>query len=199
MLKLKLQSFVHLIRRTDSLKRPWIWESLKAGGEGSGRGWDGWMASPTRCTWIWASSGSWWWTGKLGVLQSMGSQRVGYNSATELTKIVFRSMPAQLLNPVWLFVTPWTVAHHAPLSIEFSRLEYWNGLPFHPLEDLPDPGIEPTSPVSPAWQECSLSLSHLGSEAWPMTNFKNILFEMLLSCCLVLSDIKEEIIFLQRW
>ena len=47
-------------------------------------GWDGWMASLTRCTWVWASSGSWWWTGKPGVLQSMGSQRVGHNWATEL-------------------------------------------------------------------------------------------------------------------
>ena len=50
-------------------KRPWCWERLKAGGEGDDRGWDGWMASPTRWTWVWASSGSWWWTGKPGVLQ----------------------------------------------------------------------------------------------------------------------------------
>ena len=49
------------------------WKRLKAGGEGDDRGWDGWMASPT---WVWASSGSWWWTGRPGVLQSMGSQRV---------------------------------------------------------------------------------------------------------------------------
>ena len=48
------------------------------------RGWDGWMASPTQWTWVWASSRSWWWTGKPGVLQSMGSQRVGHDSATEL-------------------------------------------------------------------------------------------------------------------
>ena len=64
-------------------KRPWCWERLKAG-EGDNRGWDGWMASPTRWTWVWASSGSWWWTGKPGVLQSMGSQRVGHDWATEL-------------------------------------------------------------------------------------------------------------------
>ena len=48
------------------------------------------------------------------------------------------------------FVIPWTVAHQAPLSIEFSRQEYWNGLPFHTSGDLADPGIEPGSPVSPA-------------------------------------------------
>ena len=56
-------------------KRPWCWERLKTGGEKDDRGWDGWMASLTQWTWIWASSGSWWWTGRPGVLQSMGSQR----------------------------------------------------------------------------------------------------------------------------
>ena len=65
-------------------KRPWCWERLKAGGEGDDRGWDGWMASPTRWTWVWASSGSWWWTEKPRMLQSMGSQRVGHDWATEL-------------------------------------------------------------------------------------------------------------------
>ena len=72
MLKLKLQYFGHLMRRTDSLERPWCWERLKAGGEGDNRGWDGWMASLTWWTWVWARSGSWWWIGKPGVLQSMG-------------------------------------------------------------------------------------------------------------------------------
>ena len=47
-------------------------------------GWDGWMASPTRWTRVWVNSGSWWWTGRPGVLQFMGSQRVGHNWATEL-------------------------------------------------------------------------------------------------------------------
>ena len=53
-------------------KRPWCWERLKAGGEGDNWGWDGWMASLTLCSWVWVSSGSWWWTGKPGVLQSWG-------------------------------------------------------------------------------------------------------------------------------
>ena len=66
------------------LKRPWYWERLTAGGEGDDRGWDGWMASLTQWTWVWGDSGSWWWTGKPGVLQSMGSQRVGHDRATEL-------------------------------------------------------------------------------------------------------------------
>ena len=60
-------------------KRPWCWERLKAGGEGDDRGWDGWMASLTRCTWVWVSSGSWWWAWKPGMLQSIGSQRVRHN------------------------------------------------------------------------------------------------------------------------
>ena len=65
-------------------KRPWCWERLKVGGEGDDRGWDGWMASPTRWTWVWISFGSWWWTGKPGMLQSMGSQRVRRDWATDL-------------------------------------------------------------------------------------------------------------------
>ena len=70
----------------DSLnwKRPWCWERLKAGGVGNNRGWDGWMASLTLWTWVWTSSGSWWWTGRPGVLQSMGLQRVGHDWPTEL-------------------------------------------------------------------------------------------------------------------
>ena len=65
-------------------KRLWCWEGLGAGGEGDDRGWDGWMASLTRWTWVWVDSGSWWWTGRLGVLRFMGSQRVGHDWATEL-------------------------------------------------------------------------------------------------------------------
>ena len=65
-------------------KRPWCWERLKAGGEGDDRGWDGWMPSPTQWTWVWVNSRSWRWTGKPGMLQSMGSQRVGHDWATEM-------------------------------------------------------------------------------------------------------------------
>ena len=85
MLKSKLQYFGHLMQRTDSLwKRPWCWERLKAGRKRDGRGWDGWMASPTRWTWVWASSRTWWWTWKPGVLKSIGLQRVVYDWGTEL-------------------------------------------------------------------------------------------------------------------
>ena len=56
------------------LKRPWCWERLRAGGEGDDRGWDGWMASPTEWTWVWVNSGSWWWTGRPGMLRFTGLQ-----------------------------------------------------------------------------------------------------------------------------
>ena len=75
-------------------KRPWCWEGLGAGGEGDDRGWDGWMASPTRCTWVWVNSGSWWWTGRPGMLQFMGSQRVGHDWATELNWMLTFLLPS---------------------------------------------------------------------------------------------------------
>ena len=65
-------------------KRLWCCEGLGAGGEEDDRGWDGWMASLIRWTWIWVNSGSWWWTGRPGMLRFMGSQRVGHDWATEL-------------------------------------------------------------------------------------------------------------------
>ena len=78
MLKLKLQYFGHLMRRAH-LKRPWCWERLKAGGEGEDRGWDDWMASLTQWTWVWVDSRSWWWTGRPGVFQFMGLQRLRHD------------------------------------------------------------------------------------------------------------------------
>ena len=56
------------LKELTHLKRPWCWERVKAGGEGDDRGWDGWKASPTQWTWVWVNSGSWWWTGRPGVL-----------------------------------------------------------------------------------------------------------------------------------
>ena len=91
-LKLKLQYFGHLMRRVDSLEK-----TLMLGGIGGRRrrGWQRmrWLvASLTRWTWVWVNSRSWWWTGRPGVLQFMGSQRVGHDWATELnwTDITFR-------------------------------------------------------------------------------------------------------------
>ena len=67
---------------------PWCWERLRAGGEGGDKGWDGWMASRTQWTWVWASSGSWWWIGKPGMLQSLGLQRVRHHWQNELNWIL---------------------------------------------------------------------------------------------------------------
>ena len=84
MLKLKFQYFGHFMRRVDSLEKTLMLGGIGAGGEGDDRGWDGWITSLTRWTWVWVSSGSWWWTGRPGVLRFMGSRRVGHNWATEL-------------------------------------------------------------------------------------------------------------------
>ena len=84
MLKLNLQYFGHLMQKTDSLEKTLMLGKIKGGRRGANR-WDGWMASLTGWTWVWASSGSWWWTGKLSMLQSMRSQIVRYNWVTELT------------------------------------------------------------------------------------------------------------------
>ena len=65
-------------------KRLWCWEGLGAGEKEDDREWDGWMASLTRWTWVWVNSGSWWWTGRPGVLRFMGSQRVGHDWVTKL-------------------------------------------------------------------------------------------------------------------
>jgi len=83
MLRLKLQSFGHLMWRADSFEETLILERLKPGGEGDDRGWDGWMASRTQWTWVWVGSRRWWRTRKLGMLQSMGSKRVVHDWATE--------------------------------------------------------------------------------------------------------------------
>ena len=100
-----------LIRRADSLeKKPWCWERLKAGGEGDDRGRDGWMASPTQWTCVWANSGRWWRTGEPGMLQSMKSQRVRHNLVTEQqqqNKTAHSSLP-QAISSVWKVIPVFT-------------------------------------------------------------------------------------------
>ena len=117
MLKLKFQSFGHLMQRTDSSeKRPWCGERLKAG-EGDNRGWDGWMASPTQWTWVQVNSGSWRWTGRPGVLQSTGSQsqtqlsdwtdgiggEIGYTAQEDLKSVRSYNMQKRKTIRVWFF------------------------------------------------------------------------------------------------
>ena len=89
-------------------KRPWCWEELKARGEGGDRGWDGWMASLTQWTWVWASSGRQWRTGKPGVLQSMGWQIVGHNLVTEQQGGTYETV---ICKSPWLFCWGWSSEH----------------------------------------------------------------------------------------
>ena len=98
-------------------KRHWCWEILKAGEEGDDRGWDGWMASPNRWTWVWASSGSRSWTGKPGVLQSMEMQRVGNHWVTELNWTELN--PFISSSEILFFVKIFTVMPESLFSICF--------------------------------------------------------------------------------
>ena len=95
MLKLKFQYFGHLMRRVDWLEKTLMLGGIGAGEEGDDRGWDGWMATLTRWIRVWVNSGSWWWTGRPGMLQFMGWQRIGHDWATELNWLY----PIQFCNP----------------------------------------------------------------------------------------------------
>ena len=81
MLKLKLQSLATWCKELTHWKRPWCWKRLRAGGKGDDRGWDCWIASLIQWTLVWANSGRWWRTGKPGVMQSVGLQRVEHGWA----------------------------------------------------------------------------------------------------------------------
>ena len=87
-LMLKMNTLATWCKELTHRKRSWCWESLKARGERDNRGWDCWMASLIRWTWVWASSRSWWWRGKPGKLQSVGSQRIRHDWATELNWLI---------------------------------------------------------------------------------------------------------------
>ena len=111
MLKLKLQYFGHL------MQRPWFWERLKTGGEGDDRGWDGWMASPTRWTWVWVNSRSWWWTGGPGMLQSMGSKRWDTTEQLNWTERGFKSQSGKWF---WYHFYPCETSFHTSDSCSTS-------------------------------------------------------------------------------
>ena len=117
----------------------WCWEGLGARGKRDDRGWDGWMASLTRWTWVWVNSRSWWWTGRPGVLWFMGSRRVGYNWATELNWTEYLQMWLKAsINKDWKYHQNWqnqipidALVHHI-LSwilqkIVFARGRVWGG------------------------------------------------------------------------
>ena len=107
LLKLKLQYFGHLMQRADSFEKTLILGKIEGGRSGDDRGWDYWIISLTRWTWVWVNSGSLWWTGKPGMLQSMGSQGIRHDWATELNwvhpeaKVVWIKCVCDYLIPPW--------------------------------------------------------------------------------------------------
>ena len=126
-------------------KRLWCWEGLGAGGEGDNRGWDSWMASPTQWTWVCVNSGSWWWTGRPGVLQFMGSQRVSRTWLSDWTELNWKQVSAKLscsvakscltcCDPMDCSMPCFPDLHHLP---EFAQIHvHWVGdaiQPSHPL------------------------------------------------------------------
>ena len=101
MLKLKLQSFSHLMWRTDSFEKTLMLGKIEGRRwRGWQRGWDGWMASLTQWTWVWVNSGSWWWTGRPAVLQSVGLQRVVHNWVAELNYKAKHILTKRPSNPI---------------------------------------------------------------------------------------------------
>ena len=94
MLKLKLQYFGHLIWRANSFEKTLKLGKIEGGRRRGQQRWNCWVASPIQWTWVWVNSRSWWWTGRPGVLPSMGSQRVGHDWATELNSWIVWDLTA---------------------------------------------------------------------------------------------------------
>ena len=154
MLKLIFQYFGHLMWRTGSLEKTLILGKIKGRRRGQLRMRYGWMASLTQWTWVWASSGSWCWTGKPGLLQCMELKRVRQDWAPELKLQLhdkdWNVCVCQWLSCVQLFATPWTVARHAPLSTEFLRQEMYRMsliLLHHIARTLPKSPVQKSSGV----------------------------------------------------
>ena len=127
MLKLKLQYFGHLLWRTDSFEKTLMLGKIEDGRR-RGRQRIRWLeASPTQWTWVWVNSRSWWWTGRPGVLQSVGSQRVGHNWTTELNQ--------PLCNTNYLECLPWIL-----LSQAFFQFSHF--IPDFYTEKLPEKSLD---------------------------------------------------------
>ena len=146
-------------------KRPWCWEGLGAGVEGDDRGWDGWMASPTRWTWVWVNSGSLWWTGRPGVLRFMGSQRVGHDWVTELNWCVWVCMLCYVCN----FIICGDLGSHHNQGAELSPPDMVtpSGCTFiiHPTP-IPKPWIPLISSPSLQFWECYINGTILCRTFW---------------------------------
>ena len=109
------------------LKRPWCWKRLKAGGEGDDRAWDGWVASLAQWTWVWASSGSWWWTGRPGVLQSMGckesdtSERLNWTPNDSISKLLNTYCMTNIVLYIYTHTHTWYSGAQPFAELQFQR------------------------------------------------------------------------------
>ena len=134
MLKLKLQSFGHLMQRTDSFEKTLMLGKMKVGEEGDNRWWDDWMASPIQWTRVWVNARSWWWTGMLGMLQSMGSRlhwtELNIVDSTDEPTLTPHNHPESIVYIVVLFVSyilwSWQVYndmihHYGIISVEYYQ------------------------------------------------------------------------------
>ena len=139
------------------LKRPWCWERLKVGGEGDDRGWDGWMTLPTQWTGVWVDSGSWWWARRPDMLQSMGSQRVRHDWATELnwTEVQIRTQVRNLPRGVNIW-SLWLQRCPCRYPEDTGRVSSFRGrkrvvLPVFPHKGFLTTSREKTQRASRAW------------------------------------------------
>ena len=124
-------------------KRLWCWEGLGAGGEGDNKGWDGWMASLTQ--WTWVNSGSWWWTGRTGVLRFMGSQRVRHDWVTELNWIELWPLGLQHARLPCPLPTPGACPNSCPSSRWYHPTISSSVVSFSSLQSFPASGSFPMS------------------------------------------------------
>ena len=127
MMKLKFQYFGHLMWRVNSLEKSWCWDRLKTG-EVDDREWDGWMALPTRWTWVWANSKRWWRTGKPSMLQSMGLQRVRRYQRTittsdDLWSFMYKNLNTDNMPFVFIPVSIMTIMQHLLID-EWSQWKF---------------------------------------------------------------------------
>ena len=106
MLKLKLQYFGHLMQRADSFEKTLMLGKIEGRRKGDGRGWDGWMASPNQWTWVWVDFGSWWWTGRPGVLRLMGLQKSDKTERLNWTELN-PTFAGGYLGMMWPWVQSW--------------------------------------------------------------------------------------------
>ena len=115
----KAQYFGHLMWKANTLEKTQCWERLRAGGERDHRGWDGWIASLTRWTWVWTSSGRWWRIGRPNVLQSMGLQRVGHDWAKQQQQPQPAYFPAVTQHWKYALGTNWNLSRRKWFAVVF--------------------------------------------------------------------------------